>query len=105
MKRIILFLFVLVFSIFSSTNNSLAKEIENNIKDNISSEIEEIKPDNNKKTNISNSSAEDIFGDEQTFPFVAGLGKKCGSLISKYLIVLKKIFFLTNERSKSSRAF
>ena len=75
MKRFILFLFVLAFSIFSNTNNSLAKEIENNIKDNISNEIEEIKPDNNKKTNISNSSAEDIFGDEQTFPFVAGLGK------------------------------
>ena len=56
------------------TNNLLAKEIENNIKDNISNEIEEIKP-NNKKTNISNSSVEDIFGDEQTFPFVAGLGK------------------------------
>ena len=74
MKRIILFLCVLVFSIFSNTNYLLAKEIENNIKDNISSEIEEIKPDN-KKTNISNSSAEDIFGDEQTFPFVAGLGK------------------------------
>ena len=54
MKRIILFLFVLVFSIFSNTNNLLAKEIENN---------------------ISNPSAEDIFGDEQTFPFVAGLGK------------------------------
>ena len=75
MKRIILFLCVLIFSIFSNTNNLLAKEIENNIKDNISNEIEEIKPDNNKKTNISNSSAEDIFGDEQTFPFVAGLGK------------------------------
>ena len=75
MKRIILFLFVLVFSIFSITNNSLAKEIGNNIKGKISTEIEEIKPDNNKKTNISNSSAEDIFGDEQTFPFVAGLGK------------------------------
>ena len=58
MKRIILFLCVLVFSIFSNTNNLLAKEIENNI-----------------KKNISNSSAEDIFGDEQTFPFVAGLGK------------------------------
>jgi len=42
---------------------------------NDSSKIEEIKPDNNKKINISNSSAEDIFGDEQTFPFVAGLGK------------------------------
>jgi len=57
MKRIVLFLFVLVFSIFSNTYNLLAKEIENNIKDNISNEIEEIKPDNNKKNNISNSSA------------------------------------------------
>jgi len=75
MKRIVLFLCVLVFSIFSNTNNLLAKENENNIKDNISNDIEEIKPDKNKKNNISNSSAEDIFGDEQTFPFVAGLGK------------------------------
>ena len=76
MKRIILFLCVLIFSIFSNTNNLLAKEIENNIKENISNEIEEIKPDNkNKKANLSNSSVEDIFGDEQTFPFVAGLGK------------------------------
>ena len=74
MKRFILFLCELVFSIFSDANNLLAKEIENNIKDNISNEVEEIKP-NNKKTNISNSSVEDIFGDEQTFPFVAGLGK------------------------------
>jgi len=74
MKRVVLFLCILVFSIFSNTNNLLAKEIENNIKDNISNKIEEIKPDN-KKTNISNSSVEDIFGDEQTFPFVAGLGK------------------------------
>ena len=75
MKKIILFLCVLVFLIFSNTNNLLAKEIGNNIKDNISNEIEDIKPDKNKKNNISNSSAEDIFGDEQTFPFVAGLGK------------------------------
>ena len=75
MKRIILFLCVLGFSIFFNTNNLLAKEIGNNIKENISNEIEEIKPDNKQKTNISNSSAEDIFGDEQTFPFIAGLGK------------------------------
>ena len=75
MKKIILFLCLFVFLIFSNTNDLLAKEIGNNIKDDISNEIEEIKPDNNKKTNISNSSAEDIFGDEQTFPFVAGLGK------------------------------
>ena len=75
MKKIILFLCVLAFSIFSNTNNLLAKEIGNNIKDNISNEIEEIKPDKSKKNNISNSSTEDLFGDEQTFPFVAGLGK------------------------------
>ena len=75
MKRIVLFLCLLVFSIFSNTNILLAKEVGNNTKDNISNEIEEIKPNNNKKNNISKSSAEDIFGDEQTFPFVAGLGK------------------------------
>jgi len=74
MNRIIMFLCVLVFSIFFNTDNLLAEKIENNIKENISNKIEEIKPDN-KKNNISNSSAEDIFGDEQTFPFVAGLGK------------------------------
>jgi len=49
MKRIILFLFVLVFSIFSNTNNLLATEFENNIKDNISNEIEEIKPNNDNQ--------------------------------------------------------
>ena len=74
MKRIIMFLCVLVFSIFSNTNNLLAKEIGNKIKDDNSINIEQLKPDN-KKNNISNSSAEDIFGDEQTFPFIAGLGK------------------------------
>ena len=84
MKRIILFLSVLVFSIFSYTNNLLADEIGNNIKDNISNEIEEIKPDNNQKTNISNSSVEDIFGDEQTFPFVAGLGKNAAHWFRGY---------------------
>ena len=75
MQRVIFFVFVLVFTIFSNTNNSLAKEVGNNIQDKISSKIEEIRPDNNKKNIISNSSTEDIFGDEQTFPFVAGLGK------------------------------
>ena len=90
MKRIILVLFVLVFSIFSNTNNLLAKEIENNIKENISNEIEEIKPDN-KKTNIS-SSAEDIFGDEQTFPFVAGLGNNASHWFQGSWWFRKKFF-------------
>ena len=92
MKRIILFLCVLVFSIFSNTNNLLAKEIGNNIKDDISNEIEEIKSDNNKKTNISNSSAEDIFGDEQTFPFVAGLGKNAAHWSQSFWLCRKRFF-------------
>ena len=93
MRRIILFSCLLVFSIFSNTNNLLAKEIENNIKDNISNKIEEIKPDNNKKTNISNSSAEDIFGDEQTFPFVAGLGKNAAHWFQSYWKYRKRSIF------------
>ena len=92
MKRIILFLCVLVFSIFSNTNNLLAKEIGNDIKDDISNEIEEIKSDNNKKNNISNSSAEDIFGDEQTFPFVAGLGKNAAHWLQSYWKFRKRFF-------------
>ena len=78
MKRIILFLCVLVYSLFSNTNNLLANEIDNDIKDNISNKIEEIKPEN-KKTDISNSSAKDIFGDEQIFPFVAGFGSNAAN--------------------------
>ena len=93
MKKIVLFLCVLVFLIFSNTDNLLAEEIENNIKENISYEIEEIKPDN-KKNNISNSSAEDIFGDEQTFPFVAGLGKNAAHWFQSSWFCRKRLFFL-----------
>ena len=39
----------------------------------------------------SNSSVEDIFGDEQTFPFVAGLGKNAAHWF-KVLDNLEKIF-------------
>ena len=91
MKRIILFLCILVFSIFSNTNNLLAKEIGSNNKDSISNKIEEIKPDN-KKINISNSSAEDIFGDEQTFPFVAGLGKNAAHWFQASWYFRKRFF-------------
>ena len=75
MKRISLFLLVLVFSVFANSHSLLAKEIKNNLEINIPNKINGIKPDENKKNNISKSSVKDIFGDEQTFPFVAGLGK------------------------------
>ena len=45
---------------------------DNNDKD-ISVNIE--KTDDNKKSVASSNRDDDIFGDEQTFPFVAGLGK------------------------------
>ena len=92
MKKIILYLCVLVFSIFFTTNNLLAEEIGNSIKDDISYEIEENKPDN-KENNISNSSEQDIFGDEQTFPFIAGLGKNAAHWF-KVLDNLENDFFI-----------
>ena len=77
MKRIILFLCVLVFSLFysvidvrASVNaNKLNKSLPEDSKESIS------KTDNVDKANLSNTSNEDIFGDEQAFPFIAGLGK------------------------------
>ena len=75
MKRIILCFFGLVFSLFFFTSSVVANEIENNIENIISEEKEQIKSEENKEIQTSNSSIKDIFGDEQTFPFVAGLGK------------------------------
>ena len=75
MKRVFLLFSVLIFSVFLISNNSMAQDLGNNPENNVSSKIEKIKPDKDKKTDFSKSSIEDIFGDEQTFPFVAGLGK------------------------------
>ena len=75
MRRVVLFFCVLLFSIVTNTSNLYAKEIENNLENYKSNKMGQIKPDKEKKYFNSNSSAEDIFGDEQTFPFVAGLGK------------------------------
>ena len=77
MKRIILFLCVLVFSLFYSVidvradvnANKLNKILTEDSRDSSS------KTDNVDKANLSKTSNEDIFGDEQAFPFIAGLGK------------------------------
>ncbi len=76
MKRIISFVFVLVFSLFLSVRNTLADEIGSELNNNLSNESKpnNIK-DNNSKSDIPNASNKDIFGDEQAFPFIAGLGK------------------------------
>ena len=75
MKRIIVFLAVILFSAFLNSFELLAEEIENNTENNFYNEKKETITNKNNKIEKSNSSIEDIFGDEQTFPFVAGLGK------------------------------
>ena len=68
-------LMALIFSFLVSSQIVIAEEIDNSDQLNIVSKdnIENVK-DNEKSLKI-NRSQEDIFGDEQTFPFVAGLGK------------------------------
>ena len=77
MKKIISFLFVLVSSIFFTVSDCFAEVTGNELNINFS---EEFKPNNMKKDTENNNdmpkaSNEDIFGDEQAFPFIAGLGK------------------------------
>ena len=77
MKKIISFVCVLVFSLFLNVGYCLADVNGNKSINNFS---EESKPNNIKNNNndnivISKATNEDIFGDEQAFPFIAGLGK------------------------------
>ena len=77
MKKIISILFVLVFSFFLTVSDCLADVTENESNNNLSEEFKSnnIKNNINDKTDIPQASNEDIFGDEQAFPFIAGLGK------------------------------
>ncbi len=102
MKRIVL-LFVIVLSVFLSggelfaediennigyniennlennigynIENNIENNLENNIDNNTSKEIELINEDTNNTIEKPKTSLKDIFGDDQTFPFVAGFGK------------------------------
>ena len=78
MKRIISFVLVLIISLFFDVSYSLADEVDSNInnsKISVDSNSKSNKKNNIEKTDITNSSSDDIFGDEQAFPFIAGLGK------------------------------
>ena len=71
------FMCVLVFSIFLSVNDCFANEIGNEL-NNINpteSQSKDLQSDLNEKNDMPKVSNEDIFGDEQAFPFIAGLGK------------------------------
>ena len=74
MKKFISIFIVLIISIF--TDSHIANSIEENVILDEKIQIEGVK--DNKVNNDStkpNYDKDDIFGDEQTFPFVAGLGK------------------------------
>ena len=75
MKSIFTYLIALIFGFFVNSQIVIAQETNNSNQLNQDSleKIENVK-DNEKSTKI-NASEGDIFGDEQTFPFVAGLGK------------------------------
>jgi len=74
MKKFISLVLVLIISLFA--NSQIANSLEENVTRNESMKIEG-KMDNkaNNYSSKSNLNKNDIFGDEQTFPFVAGLGK------------------------------
>lgn len=77
MKKIISIFFSLIYSLIFCVNYSLADEIGGDLNNNLLNESKSDINKNKKNYNIDNpkSSSEDIFGDEQAFPFVAGLGK------------------------------
>ena len=75
MKFIFTTIIALIFSFLINGQIAIAEQIDNTNqfdKDSLNN-IENAK-DNEKSTKIKKSDG-DIFGDEQTFPFVAGLGK------------------------------
>jgi len=68
-------IFTLLFSFLLNIQIVFAEQIDNsNQLDEDSLDKKEIVKDNEKSSKIKSSEG-DIFGDEQTFPFVAGLGK------------------------------
>ena len=75
MKFIFTIVITLIFSLLVNSQIIIAGEIDKSIELNKDSleNIEDVK-DNEKSQKIKLKD-EDIFGDEQTFPFVAGLGK------------------------------
>ena len=75
MKFICSTLITLLFSFLINSQLVVAEQIENaNQLDKNSLDNIEIVKDNEKSSKVKKSDG-DIFGDEQTFPFVAGLGK------------------------------
>ena len=75
MKKLFSVFIALVFSLLLNSNYVLANQIENETNSDKSSISNDNKTIRENNPNDSNSNYDDIFGDEQAFPFIAGLGK------------------------------
>ena len=73
MKKFISILLVSIISLFTGT--LIAEALEENVIRNDNIQIEETNDNKVNDDSSKSNSNNDIFGDEQTFPFVAGLGK------------------------------
>ena len=74
MKKFISIFLVLIISFFS--NSQIANALEENVIRNENMQMDVTKDNKvNDDSSKSNLNKDDIFGDEQTFRFVAGLGK------------------------------
>jgi len=75
MRKLFMTFMALLVYLFIGFNEVSASTV--NIEDSTKIEqTEEMNSDNNEKKEIKlKKSSQDLFGDEQTFPFVAGLGK------------------------------
>ena len=74
MKAICNSILIFIFSLFVTSQIVIAEQVANSDELNNDSPNIENFADNDKSQAKKNSEG-DIFGDEQTFPFVAGLGK------------------------------
>lgn len=77
MKSLISFVVVFFISLLFSFSDCFANEIGSELNNNLSEDakLNKLKSDINDKVDTSKSTNDDIFGDEQAFPFIAGLGK------------------------------
>ena len=75
MKFIFTTLITIIFSFLINSQSAYADQMDNSnqLDKDFLENIENVK--DNKESSRIKRTEEDIFGDEQTFPFVAGLGK------------------------------
>jgi len=75
MKKFFITFISLLLSLLVNYQNAFAASLDMDDSSNIEIKKESVDKLEDNKAVKSKKSSEDLFGDEQTFPFVAGLGK------------------------------